>query len=255
MGRTLVPRCRLPRGMPAFGRAVAAAGLALAWISMSCTAKDGSPADQGWGGEGQASGGGNEDHGAGGAGSGGADGAPQSGGKDNGPRKSELGSGCVAKNDCAAGDSCVRGRCQPASFALMATGKECFVVDCATTEDCCGALSSDIPDKCRARAATCSAELPGCTPHSCNRALDCGGGGTCLGRCSVTDGACAGGEDCLENICTQGACSLDFKACKVRGSLSVGVRRGALCLSLQVRQQRRLFWRESAMCRGHVPRM
>ncbi|HVJ22112.1 MAG TPA: hypothetical protein VM686_42190 [Polyangiaceae bacterium] len=128
--------------------------------------------------------------------------------------RSRRGTACSVKNDCPAEFSCIRGLCQPTSFELEPSTKECFQIDCVETADCCGELSSEIPDKCRSRAAQCSAVLPGCVPGECKRSSDCGGGGVCTGHCVVSAGECASNLDCLANKCIEGKCSIDFTPCE-----------------------------------------
>src|SRR6187431_2806776 len=84
-------------------------------------------------------------------------------------RRGSRGTGCSVKNDCESGLSCVRGLCEPASFGLSPSGKECVQIDCADTADCCGGLPSEIPEKCRSRAAACTKTLPGCEAKACTR--------------------------------------------------------------------------------------
>jgi hypothetical protein len=127
--------------------------------------------------------------------------------------RSKRGTGCAVKNDCAQGFSCIRGVCQPQSFELSPSTKECFQVDCAEAADCCGNLETEIPDKCRSRAAKCLEALPGCTEKECTQSGDCGGGGVCTGNCVVSSGECTSNVDCLANRCVEGTCSLDFAAC------------------------------------------
>lgn len=130
-------------------------------------------------------------------------------------RRSEIGAGCSVKNDCAEGSSCIRGVCQPVSFPLSASSKECFQIDCAVAEDCCGeGGTTAVPEQCRHRGAKCLATLPGCVARPCTRSSDCGGGGVCTGSCAVSSGECTGGSDCLANVCIAGRCSLDFTACR-----------------------------------------
>jgi len=142
---------------------------------------------------------------------------------------SGLGAGCSTKNDCRRDLSCIRGVCQPTSFALEPTGKECFVTDCAEDEDCCAGAPTEAPEKCRARAAKCLEELPGCTEVSCSRSSDCVGGGSCRGSCSVTAGQCAGNADCLDNLCVDGRCVLDFAACDSDAECDANVCVGGTC--------------------------
>ncbi|MDF3067873.1 MAG: hypothetical protein K0R38_3474 [Polyangiaceae bacterium] len=128
-------------------------------------------------------------------------------------RRSRRGLGCSVKNDCAAGLSCIRGVCEPATFGLAATGKECVQIDCSVTTDCCAGPDPQVPEKCRSRAALCSEKLPGCVAEDCTRSRDCAGGGVCTGRCAVSNGECSGNVDCLANKCVSGTCTLNFTAC------------------------------------------
>lgn len=128
-------------------------------------------------------------------------------------RRGRRGTGCSVKNDCAQGLSCIQGVCQPSSFGLEPSGKECVQIDCASSADCCGNLSSEIPAKCRSRGSVCLQQLPGCVVKQCTRSGECGGGGVCVGKCVVTSGECRGNVDCLANKCLEGKCSLDFGAC------------------------------------------
>jgi hypothetical protein len=148
------------------------------------------------------------------AGAFGASGEPGEPGEPANPdRPSQRGLGCTVKNDCARGFSCIRGVCQPASFGLLPTAKECVQSDCAVPADCCRGLISDSPVKCRSRGALCLEQLPGCEKKACSRSSDCAGGGACTGQCSVSSGECSGNVDCLANKCVGGTCSLNFTAC------------------------------------------
>jgi hypothetical protein len=143
--------------------------------------------------------------------------------------RGRRGIGCTVKNDCAAGLSCIQGVCQPSSFGLTPTGKECVQIDCSATADCCGSLPAEIPPKCKARAATCSQLLPGCVQRACARASDCTGGGACTGKCAVTRGECRGNVDCLANKCLDGRCSLNFTACASDAECAANTCSGGTC--------------------------
>jgi hypothetical protein len=127
--------------------------------------------------------------------------------------RSRRGTACSVKNDCESGFSCIRGLCQPLSFELTPTGKECFQIDCVDRDDCCGNLETEVPEKCKSRAAKCLPKLPGCVVKECTRSSDCGGGGVCNGQCVVSAGQCTSTVDCLTNRCVEGNCTLDFVAC------------------------------------------
>lgn len=143
--------------------------------------------------------------------------------------RGKVGTGCSVKNDCADGLSCVRGICQPLSFELVPTGKECFQIDCAESADCCGELSTEIPESCRSRAAKCFELLPGCVEGECTRSSDCGGGGVCTGNCAVSSGECTGNVDCLANKCVEGQCTIDFTACDSDAECAANTCIGGTC--------------------------
>src|SRR6478609_7027649 len=144
-------------------------------------------------------------------------------------RRSGRGAGCSVKNDCAEGLSCVRGVCEPTSFGLSPSAKECVQIDCTTSADCCGKLSEEIPAKCQGRAALCLQTLPGCVVEPCARSRDCAGGGVCTGHCSITSGECSGNVDCLANKCLGGSCSLSFTACGTDADCGANVCTGGSC--------------------------
>lgn len=144
-------------------------------------------------------------------------------------RRGRLGIGCSVKNDCGAGLSCIHGVCQPASFGLAPSGKECVQIDCTSTADCCGDLPSEMPEKCRGRASTCLERLPGCIEKECARSADCAGGGSCVGSCAVSSGECRGNVDCLANKCTEGRCSLDFTPCGSDAECAANTCTGGSC--------------------------
>lgn len=144
-------------------------------------------------------------------------------------RGSGLGAGCSVKSDCHGELSCIRGQCQPAKFEIEPTGKECYVTDCSSDDDCCGGLATEFPDKCRKRAAKCLEMLPGCGEGECSRSSDCAGGGSCFGSCSVTNGQCGGNADCLDNLCVDGTCILDFAPCGSGTQCDANVCVGGTC--------------------------
>lgn len=128
-------------------------------------------------------------------------------------RRGGRGIGCSVKNDCASGLSCIQGVCQPSSFGLLPSAKECVQIDCADSEDCCGNLPTEVPEKCSSRASTCLQKLPGCIEKECTRSAECAGGGVCVGQCAVSAGECRGNVDCLANKCIDGKCSINFTVC------------------------------------------
>lgn len=167
---------------------------------------------------------------AGAGGTGNAGGTAGAGGSAPGGRRYSLrGIGCTVKNDCAEGFSCIQGVCQPSSFGLVPSAKECVQIDCSETADCCGNLPMELPEKCRSRASSCLPLLPGCVQKACTRAGECGGGGACVGRCGVTNGECRGNQDCLANKCVEGKCSLNFTACGSDAECGANTCSGGAC--------------------------
>src|SRR6478752_1526680 len=118
---------------------------------------------------------------------------------------------------------------QPASFGLTPTGKECVQIDCKTSPDCCGNLPTEIPEKCRNRAAACTKTLPGCAATTCTRSSDCAGGGVCTGHCLVSSGECSGNADCLANKCLSGQCSINFTTCTSDADCTANTCNGGTC--------------------------
>jgi hypothetical protein len=143
--------------------------------------------------------------------------------------RSRRGLGCSVKNDCAEGLSCIRGVCETVSFGLSPTGKECVQIDCQTRADCCQGRGSQLPEKCRSRAALCLEQLPGCVAEACTRSRDCAGGGVCVGRCAISSGECSGNVDCLANKCAGGACTLNFTACSSDAECAANTCVGGTC--------------------------
>jgi hypothetical protein len=127
----------------------------------------------------------------------------------------EDGLSCIVTNDCPAGVACSNKSCQPSNFEIMGTGKQCHIVDCATTADCCGDLPLKAPAKCLGRERICSQPtLPGCTTITCTSDAQCGPG-TCRGTCSLDGELCLTLNDCQPNTCNT---SENSNTCEVTGA-------------------------------------
>lgn len=160
---------------------------------------------------------------AGGSAGSGSGGSKSGGGSKNGeggepeqeaPRKGERGSSCNSSNDCEEGLSCIvslncpgnvacaNKSCQPSNFDIMGTGKQCHIVECQTTKDCCGKRPLERPAKCANRDRICNQPyLAGCSPNvSCFSDADCGPG-TCQGVCVYDAAPCKATADCASNTC------------------------------------------------------
>lgn len=199
--------------------------LFLAATVAACSNQDPEPAPD----SGAGTGGTSDNAGTSGSGGTGAEAGAPAGVVEHDNLHSRRGAGCTVKNDCAEGLSCIRGVCEPTSFGLSPSAKECVQIDCSTSADCCGKLSATVPDKCRGRAGLCSPTLPGCVAEPCSRSRDCAGGAVCTGRCAVSSGECSGNVDCLANKCLGGQCSLDFTSCSSDAQCAANVCTGGKC--------------------------
>jgi hypothetical protein len=139
-------------------------------------------------------------------------------------RKGERGSSCDSSNDCEEGLSCIvsdacppgvacaNKSCQPSNFDIVGTGKQCHIVDCATTPDCCGDKPLEAPEKCVDRERICNQPtLPDCVAVTCTEDTECGSG-KCQGNCSLDAELCLLTADCEANTCDT---SLDPDTCSV----------------------------------------
>jgi len=126
---------------------------------------------------------------------------------------------CIVSNDCPVGVACTNKSCQPSNFDIMGTGKQCHVVDCATTNDCCGDMPQQLPEKCIGRERICSQpSLPGCVLAVCSSDANCGTG-TCSGTCSLDGEPCLLTADCAPNTCDTNqepdTCTLSLADCSI----------------------------------------
>jgi hypothetical protein len=173
--------------------------------------------------------------GSGGTGSGGTGGldaglSGEGGADDEEVRKGERGSSCdssndceeglscIVSNDCPTGVACANKSCQPSNFEIMGTGKQCHVIDCATTEDCCGDKPLEMPEKCVDRERICSQPtLLDCSSSICTSDTVCGSGTCPASTCSLDGEACQVTADCELNTCntasTPDLCSISGADC------------------------------------------
>jgi hypothetical protein len=149
-------------------------------------------------------------------------------------RLSGLSQTCAFSGDCQEGLLCVNQACVQNSYPISPTAKECVLVECSTTDDCCG------PDDLGAPADTCAEYKTACDADStalacdyydtycvCNRVCDADNG-QCVSKGCTTDAQCFGGtcdtatgkchqcdvdDDCNgDQTCVDGACISGCKA-------------------------------------------
>ncbi len=143
-------------------------------------------------------------------------------------QKSQRGETCGTRNDCRDGLACIQSRCVQDEYPIAATAKECVLIQCTTTADCCDnfvppsscesyKMSCDAGDQVYCefyeQSCVCNQEcqneqcvLP--TPE-CMEDIDCIFGGVCeAGACVEcrADEDCPEGGRCVGNVC-QGACT------------------------------------------------
>ena len=133
--------------------------------------------------------------------------------------RGKRGENCQARNDCQDGLACLNGVCGINEFSVSVAAKHCDRIECAETADCCGDKPTEAPEKCNARAATCTPMIVGCVANQvCTSDAACGGG-TC--RPAATTGSCSGGlisrtctaaADCQDS-CVNSVCSISGGAC------------------------------------------
>lgn len=145
-----------------------------------------------------------------------------------------LGESCQARNDCAPDLACLHGACQLRGLDLKPTGKECYVIECRSKDDCCADFFLPPQEYCEwlhsfcqdGDAAACKEYEQNCvcrlecvedrcvlpdTP--CEEDDQCGQGRVCRdGRCAKTcahDAQCGLLEACIDGTCAQTGCSSD----------------------------------------------
>ncbi|HET7538522.1 MAG TPA: hypothetical protein VFK05_01575 [Polyangiaceae bacterium] len=134
--------------------------------------------------------------------------------------RGKRGENCQARNDCQDGLACLNGICGINEFSVSVAVKHCDIIECSTTEDCCGDKPTEVPAKCSKRDATCLPSLAGCVANQvCTSDATCGAGtcrpaaatGTCSGG-NLAGRTCASTTDC-QDLCVNGACSYSLDTC------------------------------------------
>lgn len=137
------------------------------------------------------------------------------------------GENCEARNDCRRGFACVNWVCVKDDFPIsIESGKDCVLIDCETTADCCGDRPTSTPAKCAERERFCTPLVDSCTQNMyCTGEAQCGEG-TCVGSgaCSNNGNVCMTNEDCA-GVCdiTLGQCAGTSAPCGEDADCSGGV--------------------------------
>jgi hypothetical protein len=119
-------------------------------------------------------------------------------------RYSTRGESCQAKNDCAAGLSCVMGNCRVVEVGLGRTTKNCYRVECAEKSECCTSFVP--PANCEEYKKNCDDEPVFCNTYRslCECNLDCVGE-----ICVTAEQGCSNNGECtsMQNpFCIEGKC-------------------------------------------------
>jgi hypothetical protein len=119
----------------------------------------------------------------------------------------QRGEQCQARNDCESGLACINGTCSKNDFDISAEAKQCDVVECATTQDCCGDKPTSAPARCSNITSVCEQpSIPGCSPVSCTTATECNGGACGFGNCDNSFDTCSDDADCMDFCDIDGSC-------------------------------------------------
>lgn len=135
------------------------------------------------------------------------------------------GESCQARNDCQRGFACVMERCVKDNFPIsIESGKDCVLIDCETTADCCGDRPTSPPARCSERDRYCRPSIEGCVSTYCTADEQCGGG-TCSGprSCSNSGQPCIDDAHCADT-CDEvaGECMLSRRLCATSADCAPG---------------------------------
>ena len=127
------------------------------------------------------------------------------------------GESCEARNDCQRGFACVGQRCVKDDFPIsIESGKDCVLIDCDTTADCCGDRPTSPPARCADRDRYCEPLLQDCSADMYCTADEQCGEGTCSGvsYCSNSGQVCASDLNCVDT-CNElaGTCNISGALC------------------------------------------
>lgn len=175
-----------------------------------------------------------------------------SGGSESAPQnttpaiKSRRGESCASRNDCDKDLSCINNRCIDTEYPVDPTAKECFVVECTESAQCCADFFEDpscpeyrqecndfgdqfycdlvqdlcvcnetcVEEQCVTQGGGCTSDLdcpyycdiPSSQCVQCRNDGECGGGGLTCQQGFCTAG-CVKNEECpLFNSCQSGKC-------------------------------------------------
>jgi hypothetical protein len=126
--------------------------------------------------------------------------------------RGQRGESCQARNDCAKGLACISGVCSKNDFDIAVKARQCDVIECERTADCCGGKPTEAPAACARRTTVCTPTLPGCQQAACTTDANCGAGTCGLGYCSNSTLRCDSASDCADT-CVNQLCTLSGVSC------------------------------------------
>jgi hypothetical protein len=127
--------------------------------------------------------------------------------------RGQRGENCQARNDCASGLACLNHICSKNEFEVDVAVKQCDLIECATTKDCCGSKPTEAPTKCAQRDTVCTPTIVGCSPGICTSDAACMGGTCRPGTCAITATACDAAADCQDTCGADGTCTVSSGVC------------------------------------------
>jgi hypothetical protein len=169
--------------------------------------------------------------------------------------RGERGETCQARNDCLEGLACIGGRCRESEINVTVQTKECFRIECTSTDDCCDNFTPS--SSCASYktlcdggdTAYCAIYDSNCTcqlaceddlcvfENTCMADTDCGSlmcaGGKCV-QCTMKSDCGNPDAECVGGLCTTGCkknedCAL-FEACQMGECVEVGCTSDRECL-------------------------
>jgi hypothetical protein len=142
----------------------------------------------------------------------------------------QRGEACQARNDCKSGLACIQGVCSKNDFDISAEAKQCDVVECETTMDCCGDKPTEAPAKCANINSICEQpQLPGCQQNTCDDDTTCNGGSCSFGNCSNSFDTCSDDTDCTDFCDVSGICFYGSTFCSIDADCALGLCQNRRC--------------------------
>ena len=152
---------------------------------------------------------------------------------------SQRGESCLATNDCVDELACVSNICLSRSLNVSSSAKECYIIQCQDTADCCEPSQFCLDDR-----KACNDEGP--DSFACDQAeISCACNLACMNNVCVfqgDDGGCENDDECFDGqACRDGVCEEIcesnincglFEECRDEQCVEVGCSTQRECIAL-----------------------